>query len=743
MTASWTPTCGPVAPRRSANGFVVEPGGAIAFRHESIGRAVERDLLPIARTRHHAALATASAARPRPSPGTGSSAHDPHARPGRGHRGGRPSPAARHAAADELAALEPALAHARGPADRRGPRAVGTTGRSRPGRAPGPGVGGGVRRRADLARDGLPRGRPSAALDARRDRVRLGLLHERLAQVRRAAGDPGRRDARGAPGRGARPARAEPGAGDGAGRPGPAQDARRHLLRRRSGSPARRSRSPAPASRSPARRRSTPRRRSASRWPGAATRARAIELLREAERRRPRARRPGRAVPDPRQPDDRARPRRPADRGGRGRLRGHRGRPASRPRGRLRQLPGRERRRVAVPARPLGRGARAERRGRSSWLPVGVVFLAGVLQLAIVEIETEAGEAAARLLGQTIARVRCRRASRSWPARTTWRPRRSPCGAATSPTPADRSSAAGRPSARPRSGSSRRGWRRWSPRSMPRSAREAREQRQLAPLAAARQRTAEVVAHGRRRSSAPAARRRRPVRAGSPRRTWRPRGRSSAAWRATTTRPSGPGSRDAWAGPRGAVRRRPGPLAPGRGDPGRRAAGGPGRADAADAAARGGRARPSRSRRGRCCASCASWPAAPGSPCPPRSMRRSRTGCRRRADGCRSTATRWARRPIGRTAGPTSSARSPASRRPATRRPDTFGLSGREREVLALVAQGRTNREIGERLFISQKTVGVHVGNILAKLAVSGRVEAAAVAIRLGLTEPTLTRPID
>ena len=73
---------------------------------------------------------------------------------------------------------------------------------------------------------------------------------------------------------------------------------------------------------------------------------------------------------------------------------------------------------------------------------------------------------------------------------------------------------------------------------------------------------------------------------------------------------------------------------------------------------------------------------------------------------------------------------------PATApRPDTFGLSGREREVLALVAQGRTNREIGERLFISQKTVGVHVGNILSKLEVSGRVEAAAVAIRLGLTD--------
>ena len=71
---------------------------------------------------------------------------------------------------------------------------------------------------------------------------------------------------------------------------------------------------------------------------------------------------------------------------------------------------------------------------------------------------------------------------------------------------------------------------------------------------------------------------------------------------------------------------------------------------------------------------------------------------------------------------------------------DTFGLSKRELEVLALIAQGRTNREIGDRLFISQKTVGVHVGNILAKLGVSGRVEAAAVAIRLGL-EPGARRP--
>ncbi len=72
-----------------------------------------------------------------------------------------------------------------------------------------------------------------------------------------------------------------------------------------------------------------------------------------------------------------------------------------------------------------------------------------------------------------------------------------------------------------------------------------------------------------------------------------------------------------------------------------------------------------------------------------------------------------------------------------------FGLSRREIEVLALIAEGRTNREIGERLFISQKTVGVHVGNILAKLGASGRVEAAMVAIRLELVPtPLAARPV-
>jgi ATP/maltotriose-dependent transcriptional regulator MalT len=61
-----------------------------------------------------------------------------------------------------------------------------------------------------------------------------------------------------------------------------------------------------------------------------------------------------------------------------------------------------------------------------------------------------------------------------------------------------------------------------------------------------------------------------------------------------------------------------------------------------------------------------------------------------------------------------------------------FGLTDREREVLLLVAAGRSNPQIAKALFISAKTASVHVSNILAKLGVSGRVEAAAVVHRLG-----------
>ncbi len=80
-------------------------------------------------------------------------------------------------------------------------------------------------------------------------------------------------------------------------------------------------------------------------------------------------------------------------------------------------------------------------------------------------------------------------------------------------------------------------------------------------------------------------------------------------------------------------------------------------------------------------------------------------------------------------ASPTAPAAPPEPDGPAAE----LGLTPREREVLALVAQGATNREIGERLYMAEKTASVHVSRILAKLDVRSRTEAAAVAHRLGL----------
>lgn len=65
----------------------------------------------------------------------------------------------------------------------------------------------------------------------------------------------------------------------------------------------------------------------------------------------------------------------------------------------------------------------------------------------------------------------------------------------------------------------------------------------------------------------------------------------------------------------------------------------------------------------------------------------------------------------------------------------TMGLTARERDVLSLVAEGRSNRQIAEALYIAPKTASVHVSNILAKLEVSSRGEAAALAHRLRLVQ--------
>jgi DNA-binding CsgD family transcriptional regulator/tetratricopeptide (TPR) repeat protein len=68
------------------------------------------------------------------------------------------------------------------------------------------------------------------------------------------------------------------------------------------------------------------------------------------------------------------------------------------------------------------------------------------------------------------------------------------------------------------------------------------------------------------------------------------------------------------------------------------------------------------------------------------------------------------------------------AKRSAPETTDPFGLTPRERDVLGLLGDGLSNRQIGRRLFISERTAAVHVGNILTKLDVPSRTRAAAVA---------------
>lgn len=105
-------------------------------------------------------------------------------------------------------------------------------------------------------------------------------------------------------------------------------------------------------------------------------------------------------------------------------------------------------------------------------------------------------------------------------------------------------------------------------------------------------------------------------------------------------------------------------------------------------------------------------------------------GARPHLDAARATAHRLGAEPLlaeQRALGATGSARADRTT------PLDQSLTPREAEILALVAQGRSNREIGTQLYISAKTVSVHVSNILAKLGAAGRTEAVAVARRRGL----------
>ena len=98
------------------------------------------------------------------------------------------------------------------------------------------------------------------------------------------------------------------------------------------------------------------------------------------------------------------------------------------------------------------------------------------------------------------------------------------------------------------------------------------------------------------------------------------------------------------------------------------------------------------------------------------------------SDAARATAVRLGAAPLLAELGAAAEVRPRQAR-------DTAGsaLTTREVEILALVAEGRSNADIARQLFISAKTVSVHVSNILAKLSAGGRTEAAAIARRDGL----------
>ena len=303
------------------HGFLVERDGAIAFRHESIGRAVERDLLPMTRARHHAALATGIggpavgrrptlARGPRPARGAG-----------RGDRGGRPR---RPSGTPRPTSSPRSSSPWRSPTDSatgRGP-ADGPTGRSGDRvEPPGPGRRGRLRGRPDGSRATAYLEAAIGGLDARRRSGPPRAAPRAAGRRPPGGGRPGRGDDRRTTSRRARPARTDAGARHGPRLARPADDARRHLLRRPAARPRGDRGRPRLRAGRPASRRSTPRRRSAVALAWGSDPSAAIELLREAERAAREPRRPRRAVPDPGEPDDRARPGRPAGRGRRRRLR--------------------------------------------------------------------------------------------------------------------------------------------------------------------------------------------------------------------------------------------------------------------------------------------------------------------------------------------------------------------------------------------------------------------------------------
>ena len=403
------------------------------------------------------------------------------------------------------------------------------------------------------------------------------------------------------------------------------------------------------------------------------------------------------------------------------------------PRRGLRQPARRERGGLALRRRPLGGGARAAASGPSTGARRAAPFVNAIVNLVDARDRGRGGRGGDAGCSAGSSWSSRRAATSSSPSRPTRRPRRSRCGAATSPTRAGPPSAAGR---------ALKGTEDWvldrahgrdrRSRSRRRSSAEALERRRIGDVAASRERAGADPRRGRDRG-----------RAGSPRtRPAASREASLATARAFHARLDGPRRPGRWAAVAGAWRAigEPYRVAMARWRQAEAIAGRRGRrrADACtDRRPPRARRRPRAAGRGGRHRAAAPRPAAA-----PRAARARGSG----ADPAPARGRRAARRAGAARRGPAAARRlarpsrtaparpeAPAARPARPRRRHASGCPSASSRSLALIAQGRTNREIGDRLFISQKTVGVHVGNILAKLGVSGRVEAAAVAIRLGL----------
>ena len=124
---------------------------------------------------------------------------------------------------------------------------------------------------------------------------------------------------------------------------------------------------------------------------------------------------------------------------------------------------------------------------------------------------------------------------------------------------------------------------------------------------------------------------------------------------------------------------------------------------------------------------------APGSRWPRRASASSGSSASTTPTGRRASSARGPWPPRSRARSPRSASRSGGGSAGAAPTPTSSGLSRREREVVRLLAVGRTNREIAQELFLSPRTVDMHVRNILRKLDCRSRVEAAGRARELGL----------